>query len=284
MPSHRPCSSPRRPFRRRPRRLSSAPTVEVTAPTVPVTAPTVEVTAPTVPVAAPTVPATAPTVPVTAPTVPVTVPMTPVTPCTTWPTVASVVLTTGVAVWLTWATGPLVPTATDTIVGVVAGEQDAGLCPETSLGPKVIGRVGVVESAMGYAPAPSLPGPCSWLPVEPCPRTPPQGPMDGRPGQDRLLIWPVPRLACTRLDVRWRTDSEQVRRYHPEHDCRHERDEGDGGRDNRARHSETRRVQPRGGHQRPRRPRHPAERDRTDPMILCMLEDCADMLVKLSFY
>jgi len=24
--------------------------------------------------------------------------------------------------------------------------------------------------------------------------------------------------------------------------------------------------------------------DRADPMILCMLEDCADMLVKLSFY
>jgi hypothetical protein len=24
--------------------------------------------------------------------------------------------------------------------------------------------------------------------------------------------------------------------------------------------------------------------DRMDPMILCMLEDCADMLVKLSFY
>jgi hypothetical protein len=133
---------------------------------VPATAPTVAGTAPTVPVATGvTAPVTAPTVPVTAPTVPVTVP---VTPCTAWPAVVVVVLTTGVAAaWLTWVTGPLVPTVTDAIVGVVAGEMDAGLIPVVSLGPEVIGRLGIAERVVISEPAPSLPGPCSWLPVEP---------------------------------------------------------------------------------------------------------------------
>jgi hypothetical protein len=103
-------------------------------------------------------------VPVTAPTVPVTVP---VTPCTAWPAVVVVVLTTGVAAWLTWVTGLLVPTVTDTVVGVVAGEMDAGLIPVVSLGPEVIGRVGIAERVVSSELAPSLPGPCSWLPVEP---------------------------------------------------------------------------------------------------------------------
>jgi hypothetical protein len=78
-----------------------------------------------------------------------------------------VVLTTGVAAWLTWVTGLLVPTVTDTVVGVVAGEMDAGLIPVVSLGPEVIGRVGIAERVVSSELAPSLPGPCSWLPVEP---------------------------------------------------------------------------------------------------------------------
>jgi hypothetical protein len=138
---------------------AAAPTVLVTAPTVPVTAlPAVPVTAPaTVPVTPPTVPVTAPaTVPVTAPTVfvtaPATVPVTaatvPVAPGTAWPTVVTVVPTV-----------PLVPAATDTVVGVVPDEPGAGLCPVGGR-PEPMGRVDGDP-----APLPLLrAGFCPWLP------------------------------------------------------------------------------------------------------------------------
>jgi hypothetical protein len=163
----------------------AAPTVLVTAPTVPVAAPTVLVTAPTVPVTAlPTVPVTvpavlvtAPTVPVTAlPTVPVTVPTAPVTPCTASPTVVTVVPTVPSAVWLTWVTGPLVPTVTDTVVGVVVDEPGTGFGPVGGVGPEVIGRLDGVERVVDGDPAP--------LPLPPAglrPQLPPDGRRRGGP-------------------------------------------------------------------------------------------------------
>ena len=163
----------------------AAPTVLVTAPTVPVAAPTVLVTAPTVPVTAvPTVPVTvpavlvtAPTVPVTAlPTVPVTVPTAPVTPCAASPTVVTVVPTVPSAVWLTWVTGPLVPTVTDTVVGVVVDEPGTGFGPVGGVGPEVIGRLDGVERVVDGDPAP--------LPLPPAglrPQLPPDGRRRGGP-------------------------------------------------------------------------------------------------------
>jgi hypothetical protein len=149
----------------------AAPTVLVTAPTVPVTA------LPTVPVTVPAVLVTAPTVPVTAlPTVPVTVPAAPVTPCTASPTVVTVVPTVPSAVWLTWVTGPLVPTVTDTVVGVVVDEPGTGFGPVGGVGPEVIGRLDGVERVVDGDPAP--------LPLPPAglrPQLPPDGRRRGGP-------------------------------------------------------------------------------------------------------
>lgn len=109
----------------------------------------------------------APTVLVTAPTVPVAAPTAPVTPCTASPTAVTVVPTMPSAVWLTWVTGPLVPTVTDTVVGVVVNEPGTGFCPVGGVGPEVIGRVDGVERVVDGDPAPlplPPPGLRPWLP------------------------------------------------------------------------------------------------------------------------
>jgi hypothetical protein len=92
-----------------------------------------------------------------------------VTPCTGLPTVVTVVPTVPSAVWLTWVTGPLAPTVTDTVVGVVPDEPGTGFCPAGGVGPELIGRVDGVESVVDGAPAPLplLPGGfCPWLPPD----------------------------------------------------------------------------------------------------------------------
>jgi hypothetical protein len=146
--------------------------------TVDAAAPTVLVTEPTAPLAlCTTLPAASLAPCTTLPTVPVTLwttePTAPVTLCAAWPVAVAVAPTAPVAVPLTRMTGLPALTETDTVVGVVADEPGAGLCPVVAGGaagaePEPAGSAVDVASASGLGePAPLPPaGPCLCPPAE----------------------------------------------------------------------------------------------------------------------